>query len=299
MKLNLLAAFAGGVLLAAAAFYVASRPGEPRARANETNDTVVPPAVPAPAPEAAPAAEPVAAPAPPAVPSAPKRKPARVRTAKRFDPRPLTVAAAPAPSPVNLAALAPELPAEVAAPDLVAVGSTLDLAPLEPRVVTIPEKTTIAIRLGERLASDRSVVGDAFFGTLDAPLVVDGWVIAERGARVLGRVTDVEAAGRVQGVATLTLELSTLIATDGQRIPLRTARFIHQGDTSKKGDAVKVGIGAAIGAAAGGKGAAIGAAAGGAAGAGAVALTRGKAAVLETETRISFQLEQPVTVTER
>ena len=46
------------------------------------------------------------------------------------------------------------------------------------------------------------------------------------------------------------------------------------------------------------KGAAIGAAAGGAAGGGAVAATRGRVAVLPTETRISFRLDQPVTITE-
>jgi len=172
----------------------------------------------------------------------------------------------------------------------------------EPRVITIPEKTPITIRLGERLASDRSAVGDAFFGSLDAPLVVDGWVVAERGSRVIGRVTDVESGGRVKGTATITLELSSLIVSDGQRVSVRTANFLYKGDTSKKDDAVKVGIGtvigAAIGAAAGGgKGAAIGAVSGAAAGAGAVALTRGKAAVLEIETRLTFQLARAVTVT--
>ena len=82
---------------------------------------------------------------------------------------------------------------------------TEELAPpAPPRTVTIPEKTALTIRLGERLASDRSAAGDAFFGTLDAPLVVDGFVIADRGSRVLGRVTDIEAAGRVKGIGTLT-----------------------------------------------------------------------------------------------
>jgi len=41
------------------------------------------------------------------------------------------------------------------------------------------------------------------------------------------------------------------------------------------------------------------AATGGAAGGGVVAATRGKPAVLEAQTRISFRVEQPVTITER
>ena len=58
--------------------------------------------------------------------------------------------------------------------------------------------------------------------------------------------------------------------------------------------------GAAIGAiAGGGKGAAIGAGAGGAAGAGTVLATRGKPAALPSETRITFRLAAPVTLTER
>ena len=285
MKSNLLVAFAGGALLASVAFYASSRPAAEAGVKVEANPVAV-------APEAVPVpvAEPEAPP-PPVIPE-PKRKAIKTsqnvrKVEKTFHPAPLTVAAAPAPSPAIIAGLAPELSAEVAAPELVVASNlpTEDITlPAPRRTVTIPEKTALTIRLGERLASDRSAAGDAFFGTLDAPLVVDGFVIADRGSRVLGRVTDVEEAGRVKGIATLTLELSSFTTTDGQRIPIRTVRFVREGDTSKKDDAVKVGIGAA---------------AGGAAGAGAVVVTRGKAAVLETETRLTFQLEQPVTVTER
>jgi hypothetical protein len=59
-------------------------------------------------------------------------------------------------------------------------------------------------------------------------------------------------------------------------------------------------LGAAIGAAAGGgKGAAIGAGAGAAAGAAGVMLTRGKAAEIPVETRLSFRIANPITITER
>jgi hypothetical protein len=76
------------------------------------------------------------------------------------------------------------------------------------------------------------------------------------------------------------------------------------GPESKNADAAKIGGGAALGAiigaiAGGGKGAAIGAGVGGAAGTGAVVGTRGKAAELPSETKISFRLNNAVTITEK
>ena len=111
-------------------------------------------------------------------------------------------------------------------------------------------------------------------------------------------------AGRVKGLAHLSLELTSVMLSDGQKVELRTARFEKEGPSSKAEDTQKVGIGAAIGAAigaiaGGGTGAAIGAATGGAAGGGVVAATRGKPAVLPAETKISFRVEQPVTITEK
>jgi hypothetical protein len=173
-----------------------------------------------------------------------------------------------------------------------------------PGVATIAPGTVLAIRISEGLSSDRNVAGDEFTGTLDQPLVVGDFVLAERGARVQGRVADAQKAGRVRGLAQLSLELTTLHTSDGQTVYIRTAPLMKEGPESKKDDAVKVGIGAALGAAigamaGGGKGAAIGAAAGGAAGGGTVAATRGKPVVLPAETRLEFHVSEPVTLTER
>jgi hypothetical protein len=176
--------------------------------------------------------------------------------------------------------------------------------PPQSRSVTIANGTLIAVRLGETISTERNRQGDSFVATLDEPLVIDGLVIAEKGSRASGRVVDTVEAGRVKGLAHLSLELASLMTSDGQKVELRTARFEKEGPASKAEDAQKIGIGAAIGAtigamAGGGKGAAIGAASGGAAGGGVVAATRGKPAVLPAETKISFRVEQPVTITER
>jgi hypothetical protein len=176
--------------------------------------------------------------------------------------------------------------------------------PDPPRQVTIAAGTLIGVRLVETLASDRMSVGDTFSATLDTPVVVDGLVIAERGARVQGRVARLDRAGRVRGLAALGIELTSLRTSDGQTVRLQTETFEKQAEKTVAKDAAKVGVAAGIGAAigaiaGGGKGAAVGAAAGGAAGTGGVLATRGEAVTIPSETKLSFRLSQPVTVTEK
>jgi hypothetical protein len=170
--------------------------------------------------------------------------------------------------------------------------------------VTLNAGTLLPVRLIDGLTSERNAPGDTFTGTLDHELVVDGFVIAERGARVEGRVVDVDRGGKVRGVALLAVELTRIHTSDGQTIPVQTDPFERRAQATHTSDAAKVGGGAALGAiigaiAGGGKGAAIGAAAGGGAGAGAVVMTRGKAAALSSETRINFRMRAPVTITEQ
>ncbi|MBI4874809.1 MAG: hypothetical protein HY822_09275 [Acidobacteria bacterium] len=171
-------------------------------------------------------------------------------------------------------------------------------------MVTLSAGTLLPVRLGETLSSDKNSQGDTFTATLDRPLAIDGFAVAERGAKVEGRVVEADRAGRVRGVAHLSIELVRLTTADGQRIEIATQAFRKDGTKEAGRDAAKVGaaagIGAAIGAiAGGGRGAAIGAAVGGAAGTGGVLATRGKAAELPVETRIDFRVSRPVTITEK
>jgi hypothetical protein len=170
--------------------------------------------------------------------------------------------------------------------------------------VTIPAGTILVVRLDEALSTERNAPGDSFRATLDAPLIVEGMAIAERGARAQGRIVECDRSGKVKGLARMTLELTQLNTSDGQRVKVQTDPFAREAASTVKKDAAKVGIGAGIGAAigaaaGGGKGAAIGAGAGGAAGATDVLLTRGKPAELAAETRVSFRLSEPITLTER
>jgi hypothetical protein len=176
--------------------------------------------------------------------------------------------------------------------------------PPAPNQVTLNAGSLLPVRLIDGLSSERNAPGDTFTGTLDRELVVNGFVVAERGARVEGRVVSVDPGGKVRGVASMAIHLTRIHTADGQTIPVETDTFERHAEASHTTDAAKVGGGAALGAiigaiAGGGKGAAIGAAAGGGAGAGTVLLSRGKAVTLPSETRINFRLSSPVTITER
>jgi hypothetical protein len=173
-----------------------------------------------------------------------------------------------------------------------------------PHVVTLTAGTSLAVRIGETISSSRNQPGDSFLATLTQPLVIDGFIIAERGARLEGRVVEAAPAGRVKGVSHLGISIVRVATADGQNLRIRTEPYTKDGASQAAMDAAKVGGGAAIGAvigaiAGGGKGAAIGAGAGGAVGAGDVLLTRGKPVEIPVETRVNFRVQDPVTITER
>jgi hypothetical protein len=164
--------------------------------------------------------------------------------------------------------------------------------------------TQISVRLDQGLISDHLSPGDTFQASLAEPLVVDGYIIAERGSRVSGHVVDAQRAGRLSGTSELGLSLSTIQTADGQRIAISTEPWMKQGDSSRNRNVATIGGGAALGAivgaiAGGGKGAAIGAGVGGAAGTGVAASTRGKPVNIASETVIRYRLSSRVKITER
>jgi outer membrane lipoprotein SlyB len=107
-------------------------------------------------------------------------------------------------------------------------------------------------------------------------------------------------AGKFKGRSELHLELIKL-ELHGQSYPLVSSTYSLTGDSRGKNTAEKVGGGAVLGAiigaiAGGGKGAAIGAGVGGAGGGVYQGVTHGKEVKIPSETRLDFQLDQPVTI---
>ena len=158
--------------------------------------------------------------------------------------------------------------------------------------------------VGETISAAHYQVGDRFLATLDRPLVVDGWIIAEKGSRLEGRVVQSTPPDRGNSGSHLEVELVKLSLADGQHIQIRTETYKKEGASSTGNDVAKIAtgtvLGTAIGAAAGGgKGAAIGAGIGTVAGVAGAAITHGKPAEIPVESRISFRIAGSVTITER
>jgi hypothetical protein len=175
--------------------------------------------------------------------------------------------------------------------------------PPQPHTVTLQAGTNLIVRLGETISTEHNYSGDTFRATLDRPIVLDGFVIADKGSKVLGKIVAADKAGKFEGTANLQVTLTEISTTDGQRVRIETGFFNKKGPSNTKEEAAKIGGGAVLGAiigaiAGGGKGAAIGAGAGGAAGTGAVALGKTKPAVIQSETQLTFQLTSPTTITE-
>ena len=169
--------------------------------------------------------------------------------------------------------------------------------------VTVPESTSIYVRLDQALASDQSRPGDRFDATLAEPIAVGDKVVIPQGTRVEGVVVDARESGRLRGRARLQLALQT-IEVDGKQYEIRTTASHRIGGNHKKRNFAWIGGGAGggvlIGAlAAGGKGALIGGPIGAGAGTAVAYFTGKKDIHLPAETRLTFKLAEPVTVETR
>jgi hypothetical protein len=164
--------------------------------------------------------------------------------------------------------------------------------------------TAISIFTAKDLSTKTARSGERFTASLGRAITDGNWVIAKQGAPVEGVVVSSDPGGRVSGVASIAVRLESITLADGRRVNIETDLYSKQAKSSKKKDAAKIGIGAGIGAAigaiaGGGKGAAIGAGVGGAGGTGVVLGTRGDAAVIPSESKLTFRLTSPLKVTRR
>jgi hypothetical protein len=200
-----------------------------------------PPPIPVPAAEIQPPSAPAVVSAPPAVVSTPAPKPSPIpipvapRITRAAAPEPVYNEPPPKvvihksksilPAPVLLAKAKPAQwsPARYVPPPapIIPVAATgqsaapepaaLKEKPPAPRQVTLESGMAVPVRLDESVS--RTSAGDSFQASLVEPLVVNGLVIAERGARVTGRV-------RIASL--LELGLATLSTSDGQRVAVST-----------------------------------------------------------------------------
>ena len=170
----------------------------------------------------------------------------------------------------------------------------------EPKQITVPYGTELAVRLTETLSSDLNQPGDTFLASLASPIVIGDRVIVPEGAGVKGKIVDARNARRFRGRSALVIEV-THLAYDGRTYELRSSQYSKQAASRNAYAAAAItggtGVGAIIGTVLGrGKGSAIGAVLGAAAGTGVQAVTKPAPAELSAESTLSLRLENSLKV---
>jgi hypothetical protein len=160
--------------------------------------------------------------------------------------------------------------------------------------------TNFVIRLIDAVDSQTATPGQSFAASMDQPVVLNGTTVIPRGANAVMRLVNTTPSGTFTGRTELALALISVKVND-KYVPINTQTVTRVSDARGQQTAKVVGGAAAVGAiigaiAGGGKGAAIGAGAGGAAGAGAQVITKGQRVKIPSETRLTFTLENPVTI---
>jgi hypothetical protein len=104
--------------------------------------------------------------------------------------------------------------------------------------LTIPAGTTISVRMTDTLDSRANRAGETFRAALDAPLSVDGKVVVPKGAEAIGRVTEMQTAGRFRGRPTIGVEL-TALNFEGKSVAVRTSAY-REGGASRGRQTAKI-----------------------------------------------------------
>ena len=156
--------------------------------------------------------------------------------------------------------------------------------------VVVNAGTRIMIRTQDLLDTGQTKTGARFTCVLEANLVANGVVVAQKGSKGYGKVVESTKAKRVRGRAKLVVEL-TDIEIKGQLQPIVSEQVGYEGD--RQGTIKKVGAAAGVGAIIdGGEGAGKGAAVG----LGLAVLTKGKQISIPAGTLFEFRLAQPLTL---
>jgi hypothetical protein len=169
------------------------------------------------------------------------------------------------------------------------------------REITIPEGTSLVVRLQDEVSSRTARPEDRVEATLSRSIRVDTGVAVPQGARVVGHIRDVEQADRALKGAKLDLTFDTLILDDGTRVSVPARVVSLDEGIDKRETAKNTGLGALLGGVVGGlaggrKGALVGVLVGGAGGA---IVSKGEDVRLPAGTVLTLRLDRPVTVARR
>jgi hypothetical protein len=139
----------------------------------------------------------------------------------------------------------------------------------------------VSLRMIDAVDSKTDHVGQTYKAILDSPVIVDGQTVIPKGGDAFVKLVKVQSAGNMSGTSELQLQLDRI--SNGNKSYTVTSNVYQSEGSSQGKKAVKqTGIGAGIGAGAG---------------AAATAIGKGEQVRVESEAKLTFRLEQPLSVT--
>jgi hypothetical protein len=103
--------------------------------------------------------------------------------------------------------------------------------PPAPERITVPAGTVLFVRMVDGLDTSSAYTGQVFTATLATNLAANGYVVANAGTTVYGRVVEANSAGRARGKSQLQLELTQIVIA-GTPNPIMTNVFDTEGKSS-------------------------------------------------------------------
>lgn len=167
--------------------------------------------------------------------------------------------------------------------------------------IIVPANHVVRLELVSPISSETSKVEDTVEARIAKDVVVEPRVAIPAGARVLGSVTVVDKGGKIKEAARIGVRFHTLSLKGQPDIPLSIEPLIQEGKAPAGGSKLKIGGGAAAGAAlgwllGGTSGAIKGGATGAGGGAAAQMMAKGAPAEVAKGTQADVRLMTPVTV---
>ncbi len=174
----------------------------------------------------------------------------------------------------------------------------------EPEFVelVVPSDAVLGLQVDTTISSESARVEDQVTAHVTRDVRIGDRTAIPSGAKAFGVVTLVERGGRLRERARLGVRFSSLLLTDGSRVPISTDVVFRDGDSPSRESAAKIGggaIGGAIigGILGGGKGAVLGGTAGAGAGTAIVMAGGRNAATLLAGSPLTVRLTRPMAIT--
>lgn len=86
--------------------------------------------------------------------------------------------------------------------------------------ITIPAGSTLHCRLTQTITTQLNFQGDRFTAAVSEPLTIGGHDVVPAGARIEGRIAQMQRPGRIKGAGEMRLTVDKLVMPDGATLPL-------------------------------------------------------------------------------